>query len=175
MADRELQNTAKDLQESTARTSLHPLFYEEQHGKSFTRANSLRPMHPSVRRYLALSVVFEFSMGIMAYIGALHSIFDPEDPLASYGWAIFGACFIIMGLITSAMLSLDLLTGRILGVLDRPTLRSRLQRQKRAYRYVARPTHLRGMTIGAVFFAVLCFFGLCVQGLIALGLLRLPK
>ena len=135
----------------------------------------MRPMHASVRRYLALSVVFEFSIGVIFYINALQGTFDPEDSLALYGSAVFGTFFITIAIVTLAMLSLDLLHGRLLGAMNRPTLKSKLQQEPKSYRYVARPAHLRGMTIGAVFFGVVCIFALCVQCLIALGLLRLPK
>lgn len=167
--DRDMGKPAKDILGSAPRPVARPLFFQEQRGNSFSRANSLRPMHHSLRLYHAYSAVIELSLGIMFYIPAFMVKFDADDPLALYAGAILGSCLLMMAALSLAFVALDFLERKRHPALTRQALRWQLQRQKKSYYYVANPKHLRGMKIGAVFFGGLFLMAVFVQILILLG------
>lgn len=80
-----------------------------------------------------------------------------------FGHAVLGIGFIAAGFGSLAVLGIDVLKGRALGSMSRSEMRARLRRVQRSRRYVVKRTHIRGMTIGAVFFGAAAIFGLCVQ------------
>ena len=153
--------------ESLASVSASPWYFQEQDGGSFSRANSLRPMHSSTRRYFAYAAVFGLSLGVVTYIGAFLDEFDADDRFALYGYAVMGTCFLVMGGIALMLLALNVLRSASLARMSRSALRRRLRKEQKSYRFVAQRGHLRGMAIGAVFFAGLCvlsaFMGILVQ------------
>jgi hypothetical protein len=150
------------------------LFFEEQLGATCTRANSLRPMHPSQLRYWALAAVFELSFGLLAYLAAW-DMFDSNDPLALYGAAMMGSLFLILALGSIAVVAADAWHGQRLRGLSRLQIRDRLQRESKAYRHVAKRSHLRSMTIGAAFFGLLCLFAIGVRLMANAGMIQIPQ
>ena len=149
--------------------SVRPWFFQEQDGSSFSRANSLRPMHKSTRRYFACATAFELSLGSIVYIAAFQEQLDAEDVSTLYGYAALGACFLVMGGGSLLLLSLDALRVRSLAAMSQNALRRRLENEQKSYRYIARRTHSRGMAIGAAFFGGICALGVSIVILKQLG------
>jgi len=149
--------------------SVRPWFFQEQDGCSFSRANSLRPMHKSTRRYFAYATLFALSLGAITYVAPFSGQFDADDPLAFYGDAVLGACFLVIGGGALTLLALDALHARCLAAMSRNAIRRRLRNEQRSYRFRAQRVHLRGMAIGAVFFGGLCVFSIAIGILMQLG------
>lgn len=149
-----------------------PAFYQEQLGTSFSRVNSIRPMHESVRSYLVYSIGFELAFGVISYLGVVLGEFDPYDPWALYACAVFGTVSIVFALLTLVWLIVDLMRGKRLSTMEAPVLRAKLRGQSKSHRYAARRSHLRGMSIGAAFFGILCAFAVCIQILASLDLIK---
>jgi hypothetical protein len=109
------------------------MYFEERLGRTFTRANNVRPMDRSLRRYWSFSAVFEFSFGLIVYLGAWDT-FDSSDPLALYGAAGLGAVFIMFAFGSTVMLLLDEWRRRQLRRMSRSQIRARLQRELKSHR-----------------------------------------
>ncbi len=151
--------------------SVRPWYFQKQEGNSFSRANSLRSMDRSTRRYFAYSAIFEFSLGTTFYIAAFYGESSLDDPTALYGHAVLGSCFLVLGFGALLVLALETLGARLLTKMPRNTIRCRLRNKAKSYRYIAQPAHLRGMAIGAVFFGTLCVVTVIITILRQLGVI----
>lgn len=144
------------------------IFFEEQDGSTFTRANCVRPLDDSHQRYYWLSAVCYVSLGGMFCMGAVRA----NEPVERYGHAIIGAGFLAIAFGSLLILALDGFSRWMLSGMTRRQMRARLRRAERSHRYVVKRRHIRGVTIGAIFFGTLAIYSLCLEILTLAGIIE---
>ncbi|WP_146568425.1 hypothetical protein [Posidoniimonas corsicana] len=137
--------------------------HRQQVGKSFSRANSLRPLHATLRSYYAASTALGLSIGGSILLATAGSLFDGQWNMDEIGATALGIGFLLLGVMSLTLLLADCLRRWSLSSISRSRLRGRLRSQPRAHRYQADPRQLKGTVIGALFFCACFLFALVVR------------
>lgn len=128
---------------------------------SRSRANSLRPMHSTLRQFYAYSFVCFLSLATMTLTHGLTRRRNeaPADSVEVYGAMIVGSGLALVALLALVHLLTDALRVVTIRKMSRREFRRRLWRERKRYRYAADPIQLKSMRLGAIFFGALALLG----------------
>lgn len=123
-------------------------------GNSFSRANSFRPVHHSIRQLYLWAIACFGSLGCIAILGSA-SYWDKHDSVVdAIGSLLLGVGSVSVASGYSILYICDCIRRRYVGLASRHELQRRLRLQPRAARLIASRVELRSMRVGGVFFGI---------------------
>ena len=149
-----------------SRQAKEPMWFTQRQGSIETRAETVRPLDPTLRSYyLGMAVAF-LSFGSPVLISLTMPFLLPVKEIAADpGSLVMPVALLIFGLMSLLMYLADCLRRCALAAMSTAEIRERLAKSEKSAKYVAKPKHLRGARIGSWFFGVLAaayFVGLVV-------------
>ncbi len=147
--------------------------FTERVNRVESRANTVRPLGQSLRRYLVAISVVELSLGLWALWPRLMPfLFAPQERFTDVGTLVLGVAFLILGAMSLSLYLLDIVRGLMLARMDTRQLKRRLAKATPSGKYIASSQHLRGAKVGAWFFGLstLVVFAALVVRMLAGGI-----
>ncbi len=126
--------------------------FRTKSGNSLSRANDLRPMHPTLVELHIMSAICYGALGLICTFGVFS--LGNFDPMETIGALIFGAVFLCYSFFLVVILLFNIWHGRRLACMSRDELKYRISTCTKEGRFIASRRELRGFRIGAVFFTI---------------------
>lgn len=132
------------------------MYFAVRQGSTVNKANAVRPLDVTIRAYCLATTVLCFSLGGPPWLPlVVPFLFRPEERVETAGQFIWGVAFLAIGSLSAGICLLDCVSRCALSRMSTSQLRRRLAKAEKAAKYMAKPSYLRGVKIGAWFFGVL--------------------